>query len=92
MFKLNTVPSPRVPPPEAVPYSVSPDNARLASGRAPSLFVPDTVAGKVCTVAKFMPSVPILKIVPPSVVPYSVPPDNTRPAIRKGPIGPPLKL
>src|SRR5690349_24624985 len=32
---LNTVPPPKLPPPEAVPYSVEPDEINLPTGKAP---------------------------------------------------------
>ena len=40
--RLNTVPSPLVPPSCVVPYNVLPDKIKLACGEAPSLFVPET--------------------------------------------------
>src|SRR3569833_852064 len=65
-----------------------PDNTRPAFECAPSTFVPDTVAEKICNAAKPVPLVSILNTIPPApappppyVVPYNVLPDKTSPAI-----------
>src|SRR5437773_7256654 len=57
--RLNTVPSPKSPPPDAVPYRVLPDKIKLAKGVAPSL--PPL---KSCSVVKPVPSVLMANTVP----------------------------
>ena len=78
---LNTVPSPKSPPPDAVPYRVLPDKIKLAKGEAPSL--PPL---KICRVVKPVPSVltantvPYPELPPLRAVPYRVFPDKINPA------------
>ena len=79
--RLNTVPSPKSPPPDAVPYRVLPDKIKLAKGVAPSL--PPL---KSCSVVKPVPSVlmantvPTPELPPSDAVPYSVSPDKIKAA------------
>src|SRR6266478_3353451 len=90
VLTANTVPWPQLPPPDAVPYRVSPDKSNPAYGLAPSLLVklgsePD-VAVKLCRFVKPMPSVltantvPFPELPPWSAVPYRVLPDKINPA------------
>src|SRR5438034_11201034 len=68
--RLKTVPSPKSPPPDAVPYRVLPDKIKLATGKAPS---PPPL--KACRVVKPVPSVltantvPLPKLPPSDAVP-----------------------
>src|SRR5256885_2436471 len=57
--RLNTVPSPKSPPPYVVPYRVLTDKIKLAKGEAPSL--PPL---KLCSIVKPVPSVLTANTVP----------------------------
>src|SRR5262245_12395760 len=88
--RLNTVPLPEVPPPNAVPYRVLPDKINSAHGLAPSLLGQPSQedAAKLCRFVKPVPSVltantvPFPEHPPYCAVPYSALPDKTNPACR----------
>src|SRR5207247_6905474 len=81
VLTANTVPLSELPPPVAVPYSVSPDKINPARGKYPS-----SPPVKLCRVVKPVPlaltvnTVPLPELPPALAAPYRVLPDMIKPA------------